>query len=52
MNILDKAYEGVEKGAFTARLANMDDRYFYKATFVEEGKTPGLTLAELEEDLK
>ena len=52
MAILDKAYKGLEPGGITAKLFNMDDRYFYKATFVEEGKTPGLTLAELEEDLK
>lgn len=51
MNILDKAYRGVEPGGLTAKLFNMDDRYFYKATFVEEGKEPGLTFEELKLDL-
>lgn len=52
MNILDKAYRGVEPGGLTAKLFNMDDRYFYKATFLEEGKNPGLTLEELQADLR
>lgn len=52
MAILDKAYKGVEPGGTTAKLFNMDDRYFYKATFVEEGHTPGLTLEDLEKDFK
>ena len=51
MNILDKAYKTVEPGGTTAKLFNMDDRYFYKATFVEEGKNAGLTLQELMDDL-
>ena len=51
MNILDKAYRGVEPGGLTTKLYNMDDRYFYKATFLEENKDPGLTLEELKADL-
>ena len=51
MNILDKAYRGVEKGGITPKLFNMDDRYFYKPEFVEEGKTPGLSFNELQADL-
>lgn len=52
MQILDKAYRGVEPGGLTAKLFNMDDRYFYKASFVAEGKDAGLTLEELSLDLK
>lgn len=52
MNILDKAYRLIEPGNATGKLFNMDDRYFYKPTFTEEGKEPGLTLKDLEEDLK
>ena len=52
MNILDKAYRLVEPGNTTAKLFNMDDRYFYKPQFVEEGKDPGLSLQELLDDLK
>ena len=51
MAILDKAYRGVEPGGITAKLFNMDDRYFYRASFAEKGETPGLTLEKLEEDL-
>ncbi len=51
MNILDKAYRGIEGGTTTAKLYNMDDRYFYKPTFLEEGKNPGLSLEEFEKDL-
>ena len=51
MHILDKAYKGVAPGDTTARLYNMDDRYFYKPLFAEEGKTAGLTLKQLEDDL-
>ena len=52
MNILDKAYHGVEPGGITAKLFNMDDRYFYRATFAEAGGHPGLTFEQLEKDLK
>ena len=52
MNILDKAFRGVEPGGITARLYNMDDRYFYLPTFEGEEVSPGLTLEELENDLK
>jgi len=52
MNILDKAYRGVEPGGITAKLFNMDDRYFYRPSFLPEGAHPGLTFAQLEEDLK
>lgn len=51
MNILDKAYRPVDPGTVTARLFNMDDRYFYKPVFVEEGKDPGLSLDQLTKDL-
>ena len=51
MNILDKAYRGVEPGGLTVKLWNMDDRYFYKPTFLADGKNPGLTLEEFEKDL-
>ena len=52
MNILDKALKPVEPGGITGRLYNMDDRYFYKPTFAKDDDHPGLTLKELEEDLK
>ena len=46
MNILDKAYRGVEPGGLTAKLFNMDDRYFYRPTYAEEDSYPGLDLEE------
>ncbi|MCR5349066.1 MAG: HD domain-containing protein [Bacilli bacterium] len=52
MNILDKAFKPVEPGNITAKLFNMDDRYFYKPTFGEPEGHPGLTLKDLEDDLK
>lgn len=52
MNILDKAYEGVEKGAFTARLANMDDRYFYYPIYSKDTRAPGISLEEELDELK
>ena len=51
MNILDKAYKGVAPGDTTAKLYNMDDRYFYKPLCGKEQETAGLTLAELTHDL-
>ena len=53
MTILDKAYLGVEKGASTAKLFNMDERYFYKPYYTEEGTAPAGTSLEQEKiDLK
>ena len=52
MNILDKAYEGVEKGTYTARLANMDDRYFYYPTYSKQTMAPGMGIEEELEELK
>ena len=40
MNILDKAYALVEKGNSTAKLFNMDERYFYKPLYTEEKVEP------------
>ena len=52
MAILDKAYEGLEKGTFTARLPNMDDRYFYYPLYSKENTPPsGLPLEKEKEDL-
>lgn len=36
LNVLDKAYEGVEKGEFTARIFPMDDHYFYKPFYTKD----------------
>ena len=52
MNILDKAYVGVEKGGYTARLGNMDDRYFYYPTYSKETVPVGTSLEEELKDLK
>ncbi len=53
MAILDKAYEGVEKGSFTGRLANMDDRYFYHPIYSKDEVRPsGIALERQKEDLK
>ena len=52
MNILDKAYEGVEKGAYTARLANMDDRYFYYPIYSKDTAPAGVSLEEELDELK
>ena len=52
MNILDKAYADVAKGAYTARLANMDDRYFYYPLYSKETVPVGTSLQEELEDLK
>ncbi len=50
MAILDKAYRGVEPGGITAKLFNMDDRYFYKPSFKSPDEAPGLSLAELKKN--
>lgn len=50
MTILDKAYSGVEPGASTVKLFNMDDRYFYKPYYHENPAKPAGT--PLEETLK
>ena len=50
MAILDKAYRGVEPGGITAKLFNMDDRYFYKPTFGYKDEAPGLSLEELKKN--
>ncbi|MDY6391381.1 MAG: HD domain-containing protein [Bacilli bacterium] len=52
MNILDKAYRPIDAGTSTARLFNMDDRYFYKPLYIQEGGDPGLSLQDLADDLK
>lgn len=52
MNILDKAYEGVEKGGYTARLMNMDDRYFYYPIYSKETVPSGISLEEELDELK
>ena len=52
MMILDKAYKGVEKGGYTAKIMTMDDRYFYLPTYSNEGDAPGTSLEEELEDLK
>lgn len=36
LNVLDKAYEGVEKGEFTSRIFPMDDHYFYKPFYTKD----------------
>ena len=50
MAILDKAYRGVEPGGITAKLFNMDDRYFYKPTFGALDEAPGLSLEDLKKN--
>ncbi len=50
MAILDKAYRGVEPGGITAKLFNMDDRYFYKPSFWTKDEAPGLSLEELKKN--
>ena len=52
MNILDKAYADITKGNYTARLANMDDRYFYYPIYSKETVPVGTSLEEELEDLK
>ena len=47
MMILNKAYEGVPKGEFTAKIFSMDNRYFYKPMYTEnEDVVFGLKLDE------
>ena len=52
MAILDKAYRAVEPGNITAKLFNMDDRYFYKPTFATKDEAPGLSLEELKKNFE
>ncbi len=52
MMILDKAYKGVEKGGTTAKLFNMDDRYFYLPTFSNPSYVAGTSVEEEVDDLK
>lgn len=53
MMILDKAYAGVALGASTAKLFNMDERYFYKPYYTNDNVAPsGTSLEETLEDLK
>ncbi len=40
MMILQKAYEGVEKGDFTNKIFSMDNRYFYKPMYTEKEDSP------------
>lgn len=52
MMILDKAYSTIANGETTARLFNMDDRYFYKPTYASDSHAPsGTSLEEEKEDL-
>lgn len=47
MMILDKAYAEVLPGDSTAKIFSMDERYFYKPTYVKENPSPaGLSLDE------
>ena len=47
MMILDKAYADVAPGDSTAKIFSMDERYFYKPTYVKENTSPsGLSLDE------
>ena len=53
MNILDKAYASVEPGNSTAKLFNMDERYFYKPFYtVEPDRPAGLNVEQALEELK
>ena len=53
MMILDKAYNGVELGASTAKLFNMDERYFYKPYYTVDAPRPaGISLEDEQEALK
>ena len=53
MNILDKAYASVEPGNSTAKLFNMDERYFYKPFYtVEPDRPAGLNVEQAFEELK
>lgn len=36
MNILDKAYQGVEPGDWTQKVFTIDDRYFYKPLYTKD----------------
>ena len=50
MHILDKAYAPVEKGASTAKLFNMDERYFYKPYYTKDNPAPaGIRLEDFDE---
>ena len=40
MMILSKAYEGISKGDFTAKIYSMDNRYFYKPMYTENEEVP------------
>ena len=53
MNILDKAYAPVEKGNSTAKLFNMDERYFYKPLYTQDASKPvGMGLQDVIDELK
>ncbi|MCR5491193.1 MAG: HD domain-containing protein [Bacilli bacterium] len=52
MMILDKAFKDVEKGGSTAKLFNMDDRYFYLPTFSKPAYVAGTSVEEEKDDLK
>ena len=52
MMILDKAFRDVAKGNSSAKLFNMDDRYFYLPTYSNEGVPAGTSVEEEAEDLK
>lgn len=52
MNILDKAYAPIEKGGSTAKLFNMDERYFYKPLYTEDNPgSIGMNAVEAKEEL-
>lgn len=52
MMILDKAYLGIEKGATTAKIFTMDDRYFYNPVVSGALGTAGLSYEAVLEGLK
>ena len=52
MMILDKAFRDVAKGSSTAKLFNMDERYFYLPTFSVEPKPAGTSVEEEQSDLQ
>ncbi|MCR5078404.1 MAG: HD domain-containing protein [Bacilli bacterium] len=43
MMILSKAYEGIEKGEWTAKIYSMDNRYFYKPMYTKDEEEPAGT---------
>ena len=51
--ILDKAYEGAEKGENTSKIMTMDNRFFYNPFSLEVSSSPsGLSLEKELDELK